>query len=230
MNLSIFKKTLVLAAATILITAASARADTITLDNSNISSNVTTYATVEYTLDVATQTATFTFTAGSGYVLMDGSAAGLNIDSTAFTANFSSATASSVPGSSPSLASFDYYIVPPPPGNVDGFGSFNLQLNLAGGYGDSASVIVFTVTNTSGTAWVTESDVLFSNTKDGSAVAHVAPTSLGGACTGYASDGTTTSTGGSGSCASVPDGGSTVALLGSVLIALGLFARKLRAN
>jgi len=213
--MTLFKKALLVtmfAALALALNVRPAAAAQILLTHSNINGTTQTYATVDYTL--SGQTATFIFTAASGYLLMDSSAAALNINSTSFTESFLTP-----PGSFKSWDTSN--------SNIDGFGNFNLALNLNGGFGDGTSSLSFMVTNTSSTLWSTTADVLFTNTTGGSALSHIAPIALGGVCTGFASNGTTSTTTIPTECTtSVPDGGMTMSLLGLGLGALGFGVRR----
>jgi len=59
------------------------------------------------------------------------------------------------------------------PGNVNGFGFFNLSLNNNDGYGDSATTISFTLTRTGGGTWANDAAVLTPNANDAVAAIHV---------------------------------------------------------
>jgi hypothetical protein len=195
-----------------------ASADTITytLNNSNLGSSFTgPFATVVVNLTSST-TATITFTAGSGYVLMDSSIADVNVNSATWSIgsfSFACGGAGCNGGSK----------------NVNGFGTFNQTTNAFGGFGNALSSVSFTITNTSGT-WASAANVLTANSQGGHAAVHVAPISLGGACTGFASDGTEKagSTTASGCTPTVPDGGVTLMLLGGTLAGLETLRRKFR--
>jgi hypothetical protein len=198
--------------------AQSASADTITytLNNSNLGSSFTgPFATVQVNLTSST-TATITFTAGTGYVLMDSSIADANVNATSWSISgfsFACGGAGCNGGS----------------GQVNGFGVFNQTTNAFGGYGDALSTVNFTITDTSGT-WANAASVLAPNSQGGHAAVHVAPTSLGGACTGFASDateapGSGTATG----CTATGEPSTLLGLLGAGLIGLPFMRRKLIA-
>jgi len=157
------------------------------------------------TVDVnrtSTTTAIITFTAASGFLFVDGSAVDVNVNASSFTAtNFmvTPVTAEAVTASGSK--------------NVDGFGTFNdtnSQMDAAHG----ASTVVFTLTNTSGTSWLTASQVLIANANGNTVAAHVFVVGSNGV-TGFVTNGTP----------SVPDGGTTVMLLGAALGALGMARR-----
>jgi hypothetical protein len=103
--------------------------------------------------------------------------------------------------------------------NVDDQGTFNLTINNFDGFTHAADTISFTLTNTGGT-WANAGSVLFFNSDGIDAAAHVFP-SLSPAVasnnffnvnTGFAGE----------TAGSVPDGGTTVMLLGMALGGLGM--------
>jgi hypothetical protein len=184
--------------------------------NTAISGFTGPYGTVTITL-VNSTTATVTFTsntvAGNIYLFGDGSSVALNVNATTF----------SVSGISGSNAGTGF--TPGPytlagAGNVDGFGSFNLRINSFDGFTHSSDTITFTLTNTSGT-WASAADVLAFNADGFDAAAHIFVTTSpanaanGAIVTGFAGEGP----------GSVPDGGTTVMLLGAALGALGMARR-----
>jgi hypothetical protein len=102
-----------------------------------------------------------------------------------------------------------------PAGNEDGFGSFNQTFDSFDGYQHSSDTITITLNDTSGT-WSGAANVLTGNASGFVAAAHIFvedPNNVpGGALgTGYAVNGTSIS---------VPDGGSTMILLGCTLVGL----------
>jgi hypothetical protein len=108
-------------------------------------------------------------------------------------------------------------------GNVDGFGVLNQTINSSAGFTHSSSMIRFTLTGGAGTNRLTAGSVLAANANGAMAAAHIFVTRLpvnaanGAVCTGFAAnDG-----------ARVPDGGTTVMLLGAALGALGVVRRYL---
>jgi VPDSG-CTERM motif len=195
-----------------------AKADTFTSDigsgNTAISAYSGPYANVTITL-VNSTTATVTFTSltngGNIYLMGDGSSADLNVNASTFSVSGVTST---------QLAGFNSGgFLGTSSGNVDGLGSFNLQLNFFDGYTWSKNSISFTLTNTSGT-WASASNVLFFNSNGFDAAAHI-----------YVSDGnvadTALATGFAGETGGhiVPDGGTTVMLLGIGLSVLGMARR-----
>lgn len=107
-------------------------------------------------------------------------------------------------------------------GNEDGFGSFNQQIKSGqNAYTDASTKIVFGLTDTSGT-WANAASVLSPNGSGYVVAAHIyiagnpaSPTDAA-FLTGFAVDGGSTS---------VPDGGSTVALLGVAMLGIGSVRR-----
>jgi hypothetical protein len=150
------------------------------------------------TWNLVGQTATFTFTAASGYFFVDSKIADLEINSTSFTVDTGATANLTFTGS----------------GNVNGFGVFNLTTST-GGANVHYTTITFSVTNTSNIDWVTCDDVLKLNGSGFDAAAHVISTSTG--LTFFVAE----RPGGGG----VPDGGTTVMLLGMALGALGMVRR-----
>jgi hypothetical protein len=186
-----------------------AKADTFTstLNQSN-GQGTGNYGLVTVVLDAATQTATITFTAANGFSFVDGSSAGVNVNSSSFT---HSLTATETPNDFKQFTS----------GNVDGLGSFNLVVD-----DNSASVhvtsISFTVTNTNLSAlWTTASDVLIVNSHGFDAEVHYIDPSVPAPNTFFAGEAPGSFT--------IPDGGTTVMLLGLGLSALGMARRFLRS-
>jgi hypothetical protein len=149
-------------------------------------------------------TATILFTAAPGYLFVDGGSVAVNVNGTvnhpiSFTTN---------PGANP--------VTDDSPNQEDGFGVFN----VAGSQANSslgASTVSFTLTLTSGT-WASASTVLTPNSQGWIIAAHI-QIQNGTGNTGFAA-GTLTGTG-------VPDGGTTVMLLGVALGALGMVRRYL---
>jgi hypothetical protein len=174
------------------------------------------YGTVTITL--VGQTATVTFQSGSTasnvYLFGDGGAVALNVNASTFTVGTVTGTNSGIGFGAFSVQSIGS-------GNEDGFGSFNLRISAHDGYTHSADLITFTVTNTSGT-WLSANDVLAFNANGFDAAAHIfvsatnpANAGTSALATGFAGEGTGT----------VPDGGTTVMLLGAALGALGMARR-----
>jgi VPDSG-CTERM motif len=188
-----------------------------TLDQANI--NFTgPYGTVTVTLIDSTH-ASITFTSGTNsgniYLFGDGGSVAVNLNATTFTVD-SITGSNSGTGFTPGPYTFAGA------GNEDGFGSFNLTINSFDGFTHSSDSITFTVTNTSGT-WGSDADVLIANSDGFDAAAHIFVTSSpanasnSALATGFAAE----SGGGTG----VPDGGTTVMLLGAALGALGMARR-----
>jgi hypothetical protein len=205
-----------------------AKADVFTsslnVGNSGISSFSGPFGTVSITLTSST-TATVTFTgntvAGNQYLFGGAQALDLNVNATTFTAtNFSFANSGTgfTPGP---LANGN----PIGSGTVDGFGSFNLTIDLFDGFTHSVDTATFTLTNTSGT-WASAASVLTPNLSGNDAAAHVFVTSSpanasnSAIITGFAAE-----HGGG-----VPDGGTTVMLLGVALGARGMARRVLMSE
>jgi hypothetical protein len=150
--------------------------------------------------------ATVTFTAGSsgGYTYLFGGngMADVNVNASMF----------SVAISTPSTTTGSNAVH-----NLSSFGDFNVSIDNKGGNSDAVSSVIFTLTDISGT-WATSSSVLAANNDGFVVAAHIFVRDATGAnpVTGYA---------GNGSGRQVPDGGSTVALLGTGLLGLGCLNR-----
>ena len=150
-------------------------------------------------VDLTAGVATITFTAASGYLFVDGGSVAVNVNASAWTiGNFTS--------NGESVSDTGAH-------NVDGFGSFNQTLSQANS-SNGASLVTFTLTNTSGT-WASASQVLIANVDGWLVGAHL---QIANGFTGYAVGNTTT----------LPDGGTTVMLLGAALGALGMARRFIR--
>jgi hypothetical protein len=210
--------------ATLLIALASvglqqAKADTFSFNlgvgNSAISGYPGPYVSVTVNRTNSTH-ATITFTsltaAGNIYLMGDGSSVAVNVNATSW-------TLSNVTGSNSGTG-----FTPGPysnggSGSVDGFGVFNQKINSFDGFGHSSSTIALALTNTSGT-WASAAAVLAANSGGSLAAAHifvtVSPANAGNGAlsTGFAANG-----------GQVPDGGTTVMLLGVALGALGMVRR-----
>ncbi len=200
-------------------TAQPAKADSITFDlttgNSAISGFTGPYASVLVNRTSAT-TATITFTSltadGNIYLLGDGGSVAVNVNAASFTLGpitGSNAGTGFTPGPYSDGGS----------GNEDGFGSFNQTINSFDGYTHSSDSISFSLTDTSGT-WASAMAVLLANSGGSLAAAHIFVTadpangSNGALATGFAANGT------------VPDSGTTVALLGFALVGIGSLRSK----
>ena len=199
------------------------QADAFTSDlkvgNTAISGFTGPYGTVTITLLIST-TATVTFTsntvAGNIYLFGAAQAVDLNVNATTFTVGPVTGTNAGTgftPG--PLTAKIGSQ-------NVDGLGTFNLTIDSFDGFTHSSDTVTFTVTNTSVTPWVTANDVIINNSKGFDAAAHIfvttspANASNSALATGFAGEGPQTN---------VPDGGTTVMLLGAALGALGMARR-----
>lgn len=154
-------------------------------------------------VDLTGGVATITFTAASGYLFVDGGAVAVNVNASSWTIGnfFSNGNPVSADGS----------------GNEDGFGVFNQKVSQQNS-SNGASIISFTLTNGSGT-WASAANVLAFNGNNWLVAAHI-QIQDGTGNTGFAAG----PNGGS-----VPDGGTTVMLLGAALGALGMVRRFLRS-
>jgi hypothetical protein len=169
---------------------------------------------------VNSTTATVTFTsntvAGNIYLFGDGHSVDLNVNATTF-------STSGITGSNAGTGFTPGPYTLEGAGNVDGFGAFNLRIKSFDGYSHSADTVTFTLTNISGT-WGSAADVLAFNANGFDAAAHIfvttspANASNSALATGFA---------GEGPGGHVPDGGTTVMLLGAALGALGMARRYL---
>ena len=182
-----------------------AKADTIdyTLVTSNSPGTLGTgpFGTVH--VDLTAGVATITFTAQSGYLFVDGGSVAVNVNASSWTiGNFKS---NGEPVSNDGS------------GNEDGFGSFNQKVSMQDS-SHGASMIRFTLTNTSGT-WLSAANVLAFNAQNWLIAAHI-QIQNGTGNTGFAAG-----PGGG----TIPDGGTTVMLLGAALGALGMARRFLRS-
>lgn len=163
-----------------------------------------TYGTLTWSVDTVAQTATFTFTANTaaGYFLVDGNIANVNL-----LGNSALLIGSVVETPTNDFKDVAYNA------QADGFGKFTVQIN-----DKSASVqissITFTVQNTSLTSW-TDSNVLALNSQGWDAAIHYIDNNIGAPNTFFAGEGAGT----------IPDGGTTVMLLGTALGALGMARR-----
>jgi hypothetical protein len=139
-----------------------------------------THANITFTSDIS---------GGSGYkyYFVDGGSAAVNVNASSwtFTGLTKDGTGTIVGGGA---------------GNEDGFGSFNQTFNSSDSWGDRSHVISFTLVNTGGTAWLTDSSVLTPNASGFSVAAHIGVCQLslnpncttdgGAVLTGFATNGT----------------------------------------
>ena len=159
---------------------------TLTAPNSGLSGFTGPYATVTIDLTSST-TANVTFTSltngGFSYLLGATGAADLNVNGT-----YSLGTVSETN----SFSGFSSSFKDNKPGQVDGFGNFNLSLDNNDGFTDSATQITFTLTDTSGT-WSSAGNVLSPNSSGNEAAVHAfacatsCTQSEGAAASGFAS-------------------------------------------
>ena len=184
-----------------------AKADTYNFDltngNSAISGFPGPYANVNVNLNGAGTQATITFTAYSGFLIGGAQAADVNVSGSWTIGSFSwtggnANTAFSNGG----------------PNNADGFGSFNQTTDNFDGFTSAVSVVSFILTNTGG-SWANAMSVLTANASNWLAAAHIFVIADQTVVTGFAA----------GPGGSVPDGGTTVMLLGAALGALGMARR-----
>jgi hypothetical protein len=188
---------------------------TLNVGNTAISGFTGPYGTVSITL-INPSTATVTFhsntVAGNVYLFGDGGSVALNVNAATF-------SVSNIVGTN-SGTGFHPGPYTVGSGNDDGFGHFNLKITSFDGFTHAASNITFTLTNTSGT-WASASQVLAFNANGFDAAAHIFVTSApanasnSALATGFAGEGQ----------GHVPDGGTTVMLLGAALGALGIARR-----
>jgi hypothetical protein len=173
------------------------------------------YGTVTVSnFNVVTQTATITFqsnTAG-GFYFVDGGAAAVYTTGNSATGSNVSEVDQFGNDATSEFSAFAYNA------NNDGFGQFTVRLS-----NQNASVLIqtitFTVTNTSlTTLWTSANDVLAFNSQGWDASAHYIDT-LNTGLTYFAGEGAGT----------IPDGGTTVMLLGTALGALGMARRYLKS-
>jgi VPDSG-CTERM motif len=191
----------------------------LSVGNSAISGYTGPYASVTVNRTSGT-TATITFTSltnsGNIFLMGDGSSVAVNVNAASWTLGTitgSNAGAGFSPGPYSNSGS----------GQVDGFGVLNQTITSFDGFKHSSSTITFSLTNTSGGKWASANQVLIANASGVFAAAHIFVTSYpanarnSALVTGFAAN-----TG-----AGVPDGGSTVMLLGAALGALGIARRYL---
>lgn len=210
-----------ISAAFCLFAASAVRADmiTYTLDNANSAVNPPyspPYGSVLVDLTSST-TATITFTSdvvsNNIYLFGATSAVDVNVNAASWTLGPITGTNSGTGFSTPTLTSGGS-------GNVDGRGFFNQTIDAGNAFPTASDTVTFTLTDTSG-SWANASSVLTTNNDGNYAAAHVIVTSdpayatNSAFVTGYAGADTGVPD------TSVPDGGSTVILLGSAMASLG---------
>jgi hypothetical protein len=178
--------------------------------NVSVTTNGTNVATITFTSLTQTVNGTSVI-----YLFGDGSSVAVNASAASTIGNFVAAT----------LPGFDAPILSDGgSGNVDGFGVLNHTVNGFDGFSHATNSITFTLTKTNGN-WGLASTVLTPNGQNVFAGAHIFVTTNppnkdnGAIVTGFAANG-----GGI-----VPDGGTTVMLLGMALGALGMARRCLRS-
>jgi VPDSG-CTERM motif len=191
----------------------------LSVGNSGISGFAGPYAHVSITLTSST-TATVTFTSltnnGNIYLMGDGGSVALNVNAASFSVGPIVGTNAGT-GFTPGPLTFAGG------GTEDGFGGFNLTINSFDGFTHSSDTITFTLTNLSGT-WASQADVVTVNGFGFDAAAHIfvttapANASNSALATGFAAE----------PGVGVPDGGTTVMLLGAGLGALGMVRRFLK--
>jgi hypothetical protein len=180
--------------------------------NSAISGYTGPYGTVLVNLTDSTHaTVTFTATTVGGYSFLFGGqgVVGVNVNASSWTLGAISGLNGGTgftPGSFSNGGA----------NNEDGFGVFNQTIDAFDGYTHSSDVVTFTLTDTSG-SWASDADVLTGIAAHIFVTTNPADASNGAVATGYAAE-------------SVPDGGSTVALLGCGLAGIGMISRKFRKN
>jgi hypothetical protein len=173
----------------------------------------------------ATNVATITFSSDhtGGYIYLMGGAQGVDLNTSAAatvnTISFVFSQAGQTGGfQTPSVTGTGS-------GNVDGFGSFTNTVDFFNGADHSFNSVTFTLTKTSG-VWGAATSVLTANAQGALAAAHIfvftdpANLSNGAQATGFAANG---------GSVNVPDGGTTVMLLGTALGALGMARRFLKS-
>jgi len=205
--MKLFKYTMLIAAVCAAFATQPAKADFVSdLTVSNLPGQETgNFGTV--TVSLSGQTATITFTAGTGFFFGDGSSAAVNLNTDSFTEAFVSESTSN----NFKAFAFDQ--------QVDGWGQFDLAVDQKN-FAIKLTSIIFTVTNTGSTPWATDADVLAFNTNGFDAAAHVFSTTSGK--TGFAAEGEGTH--------QAPDSGATATLLGLGLAGLSVLRAKFRRN
>jgi hypothetical protein len=167
------------------------------------------FGTVDINL-ISGNTALFTFTAAAGYLFVDGGANAINVNTTDNGWTVTNIVSNGNP------------LSPDGAGNEDGFGNFNQKISQQNS-SNGASLVTFTLTNTAGT-WASASQVLIDNENGWEVGAHILRLNANG-LTGFAvgNELSVIPHGGG-----VPDGGTTVMLLGTALGALSMARRYLK--
>ena len=147
-------------------------------------------------------TATITFTAYSGFLIGAAQAADVNVNAN----NWSIGSFSWTGGNA------NTNFTDSGAGNADGFGSFNQTTKNFDGFTSAVSMVSFVLTNIGG-SWANALSVLTANLSGWLAAAHIFVIADQTVLTGFAAG------------PSVPDGGTTVMLLGAALGALGVVRR-----
>ena len=188
----------------------------LSVPNTAISGYPGPYASVTVNRTTTT-TATITFTSltnsGNIYLFGDGSSVAVNVNGLFTLGAITYSQAGQTGFNPPSFTNDGSH-------NVDGFGVLNQTIDNFDGFDHAVNSITFSLTKTSGN-WANAAAVLIANGNGVFAAAHIfvtaSPANLanGALATGYAANG--------GSF--VPDGGTTVMLLGAALCALGIARR-----
>jgi hypothetical protein len=169
--------------------------------------------------------ATITFTSltalGNIYLFGDGGTAGVNVNASSWSiGSFSDANSGS------GFSSGSQYLSDSGGGNEDGFGNFNQTVKTFDGFTHASDTVSFVLTDTGGT-WSSAGSVLIANASGYLVGAHVfvtadpANANNGALVTGFAAGNTVVEK------SPVPDGGSTVALLGFALLGIGALRQSL---
>jgi len=181
-----------------------AKADIYSFDlsvgNSAISGFSGPYANVSIN-QTSSNTAIITMTAYAGFLFGAAQAADFNVNASSWSISnlvFNGTGAVSNGGSN----------------NADGFGSFNQTFDVFDGFTNAGTLLTFTLTGGAGTNWLNAMQVLIANNKGWLAAAHIFVIGDQTVVTGFA-----------GGPSTVPDGGTTVMLLGAALGALGMARR-----